>query len=206
MVSAFDPIGLLTLNYSQTVQRTYVPCAFKHQSAYLNLCSCCRMVGQVVSKENVTQAPVIYIRGSAVAEATSGGPFNVTTIKYTVLAIDGNYAGSSNPSGKGILYIILLWLNDKYLNLLPLQDTIFISFKTTLVNYFPQILSSSTHANTSIISIRSECRPHRNAQHNHRPSNSLRWTRATSKQRRSSVHMACLPTTRQLYSSLYTSN
>lgn len=58
-----------------------------------------RTVGQVVSKENATAAPNLIIRGSAAAEATPNGPFNVTTIKYTVLAIDGDVAGSNSTKG-----------------------------------------------------------------------------------------------------------
>lgn len=66
-----------------------------------------RTVGQAVSRENVTLAPIIYIRGSAAAEATVGGPFNVTTIKYTVLGIDGNYAGSPNPTGMQFVCLLV---------------------------------------------------------------------------------------------------
>lgn len=84
-----------------------------------------RTVGQAVSRSNVTAAPFIRIRGTEVAEATAGGPFNVTNIRYTVLCIDGehrcrviicgqvtdgchilgNTAGSSNPAGYNLHYL-----------------------------------------------------------------------------------------------------
>ena len=48
-------------------------------------------MGQDVSRSNVTDAPFIRIRGTEAAEATAGGPFNVTNILYTVLCIDGEY-------------------------------------------------------------------------------------------------------------------
>lgn len=83
--SGFNPSGLLTLNYSTTLG---VP-----------------TVGQEVSRSNVTATPFIRIRGTEAAEATAGGPFNVTNIRYTVLCIDGNTAGSSNPAGYNLHYL-----------------------------------------------------------------------------------------------------
>ncbi|KAG8734437.1 hypothetical protein FRC10_011748, partial [Ceratobasidium sp. 414] len=62
-------------------------------------------VGQEVSRSNVTNAPVVLIRGTAEAEAAAGGPFNVTNILYTVLCFDGNTAGSSNPNGYNLHYL-----------------------------------------------------------------------------------------------------
>ncbi|KDQ19837.1 hypothetical protein BOTBODRAFT_169886 [Botryobasidium botryosum FD-172 SS1] len=85
VVPKFDPIGVAVLNYSTTLQRL--------------------SNGQDVTQGNVTQEPVVYIHGTAAAEAVAGGPFNVTTIKYTVLAIDGNTAGSSNPNGYNLHYL-----------------------------------------------------------------------------------------------------
>ncbi|QRV91596.1 phosphatidylethanolamine-binding protein (PEBP) family [Ceratobasidium sp. AG-Ba] len=84
--SGFSPTGLLTLNYTETVGRPLT-------------------VGQEVSRSNVTDAPVVLIRGTEEAEATAGGPFNVTNILYTVLCIDGNTVGSSNPGGYNLHYL-----------------------------------------------------------------------------------------------------
>jgi len=85
VIPKFAPVGITVLNYSTTVQRL--------------------SNGQDVTQGNVTQEPVVYIHGTAAAEAVAGGPFNVTTIKYTVLAIDGNTAGSSNPGGYNLHYL-----------------------------------------------------------------------------------------------------
>ena len=42
---------------------------------------------------------MLGIRGSAAAEATANGPFNVTTIKYTVIGIDAGVPGSNSTKG-----------------------------------------------------------------------------------------------------------
>ncbi|KAG8678685.1 hypothetical protein FRC08_017582, partial [Ceratobasidium sp. 394] len=84
--SGFNPVGLLSVNYTETVGRPLT-------------------VGQEVPRANVTNAPVVLIRGTAEAEATAGGPFNVTNILYTVICFDGNTAGSSNPDGYNLHYL-----------------------------------------------------------------------------------------------------
>ncbi|KAJ1310854.1 hypothetical protein OPQ81_009372 [Rhizoctonia solani] len=83
--SNFNPGGLMTLNFTAGVGRPEI--------------------GQAVARTNVSNTPVLMIRGSAESEAQAGGPFNVTTIRYTVLCIDGNTAGSSNPSGYNLHYL-----------------------------------------------------------------------------------------------------
>ncbi|KAG9099345.1 hypothetical protein FRC06_005372 [Ceratobasidium sp. 370] len=87
LFSGFNPTGLLSVNYTETVGRPLT-------------------VGQEVPRSNVTtNVPVLLIRGTAEAEATAGGPFNVTNILYTVLCVDANTAGSSNPNGHYLHYL-----------------------------------------------------------------------------------------------------
>ncbi|KEP55015.1 putative phosphatidylethanolamine binding protein [Rhizoctonia solani 123E] len=83
--NTFNPSGLMTLNFTTGVGRPDI--------------------GQAVARTNVSDAPVLMIRGSAEAEAQAGGPFNVTTARYTVLCVDGNTAGSSNPRGYNLHYL-----------------------------------------------------------------------------------------------------
>ena len=96
----------MTLNFTQSVLVTYVPClltllgANADENARLS-----RTVGQALSKNDPAIRPDIKFRGTAVAEATAGGAFNVTDIKYTVLCMDGNFPGSSNPNGYNLHYL-----------------------------------------------------------------------------------------------------
>ncbi|KAH7344416.1 phosphatidylethanolamine-binding protein [Rhizoctonia solani] len=83
--TTFNPSGLMTLNFTTGARRPDI--------------------GQAVARTNVSDAPVLMIRGSEEAEAQAGGPFNVTTIRYTVLCIDGNTAGSTNPRGYNLHYL-----------------------------------------------------------------------------------------------------
>lgn len=83
--TTFDPIGLMTLNYTSTVGRP--------------------VIGQAISRNNVTEAPKLMIRGTEEAEATAGGPFNVTTIRYTVICVDGSTAGSNSSQGYNLHYL-----------------------------------------------------------------------------------------------------
>ncbi|CUA73714.1 hypothetical protein RSOLAG22IIIB_01229 [Rhizoctonia solani] len=83
--TSFNPSGLMTLNFTTGVGRPEI--------------------GQAVTRTNVSDTPVLMIRGTAEAEAQAGGPFNVTTVRYTVLCIDGNTAGSSNPGGYNLHYL-----------------------------------------------------------------------------------------------------
>ncbi|CAE6487260.1 unnamed protein product [Rhizoctonia solani] len=85
VVPTFNPSGLMTLNFTTGVGRPDI--------------------GQLVSRSNVSDTPLLMIRGSEAAEAQTSGPFNVTTIRYTVLCIDGNTAGSSNPGGYNLHYL-----------------------------------------------------------------------------------------------------
>ncbi|KAF8741559.1 Trypsin-like peptidase domain, partial [Rhizoctonia solani] len=85
VLSTFNPSGLMTLNFTTGVGRP--------------------AIGEAVARTNVSDTPVLMIRGSEEAEAQAGGPFNVTNTRYTVLCIDGNTAGSSNPGGYNLHYL-----------------------------------------------------------------------------------------------------
>ncbi|KAF8761041.1 Phosphatidylethanolamine-binding protein [Rhizoctonia solani] len=85
VLSTFNPSGLMTLNFTAGVGRP--------------------AIGEAVARTNVSDTPVLMIRGSEEAEAQAGGPFNVTNTRYTVLCIDGNTAGSSNPGGYNLHYL-----------------------------------------------------------------------------------------------------
>ncbi|CCO27829.1 hypothetical protein BN14_01817 [Rhizoctonia solani AG-1 IB] len=85
VVPTFTPSGLMTLNFTTGVGRP--------------------AIGEAVARTNVSGAPVLMIRGTEESEAQAGGPFNVTTTRYTVLCIDGNTAGSSNPTGYNLHYL-----------------------------------------------------------------------------------------------------
>jgi len=72
ILPAFNPIGLLTLNYTSRTT-----------------------VGAALTTANTSTAPqAVYIRGTAESEAASGGPFNVTTYSYTVLMFDAGVPGA----------------------------------------------------------------------------------------------------------------
>jgi len=74
-IPSFNPVGLLQLNYSASVGLT--------------------TVGEAISKENVTAQPVV----------TGVGQFNGTSTKYTVLIVDANYVGSTNPNGLNLHWL-----------------------------------------------------------------------------------------------------
>ncbi|ELU43282.1 PBP domain-containing protein [Rhizoctonia solani AG-1 IA] len=58
VLSTFNPSGLMTLNFTAGVGRP--------------------AIGEAVARTNVSDTPVLMIRGSEEAEAQAGGPFNVT--------------------------------------------------------------------------------------------------------------------------------
>ncbi|CAE6473681.1 unnamed protein product [Rhizoctonia solani] len=91
--NTFNPSGLMTLNFTTGVGR---PRGEASSSS---------AIGEAVARTNVSDTPVLMIRGSEEAEAQAGGPFNVTTTRYTVLCIDGNTAGSTNPRGYNLHYL-----------------------------------------------------------------------------------------------------
>ena len=59
--------------------------------------------GQAVSKDNAGAEPTISIVGTD-ASFAAGGAFNTTT-KYTLMMIDGDYAGAANPDGVNAHYL-----------------------------------------------------------------------------------------------------
>jgi len=76
-VPVFNPIGTLQLDFKASVGVT--------------------TVGEAIAQANTTQQPSV----------TAAGTFNGTSAKYTVLMVDTNYPGSSNPNG-----LYLHWLQN----------------------------------------------------------------------------------------------
>ncbi|KAL8276656.1 hypothetical protein RQP46_010924 [Phenoliferia psychrophenolica] len=74
----FEPSGTVSVNFSTTVK------------IITN--------GQAIPIADAQVKPTISIKGTAVAEATVGGPFNGTTLKYTVMIVDAGVAGNTNTS------------------------------------------------------------------------------------------------------------
>ncbi|KAM0749459.1 PEBP-like protein [Meredithblackwellia eburnea MCA 4105] len=70
----FEPTGTLTVNFSGTIITN----------------------GQSLPLDQVRVKPIIRIKGTEKAEATAGGPFNVTTDKYTILIVDAFAPGNTN--------------------------------------------------------------------------------------------------------------
>jgi hypothetical protein len=67
-------------------------------------------VGLPLSRDATATAPIhVYIRGTEDAEATAGGPFNVTNWLYTVILVDGRQPGYQNSSG-----YTLHWLSNNW--------------------------------------------------------------------------------------------
>jgi len=90
ILPTFNPTGLCNLNYTGYINKT--------------------QVGDTLPKSLTATAPInVYIHGTAAAEATAGGPFNVTTIKYTVLIIDAGPPGSTNPQGYNLHWLANNW-------------------------------------------------------------------------------------------------
>ncbi|KAF9520092.1 hypothetical protein BS47DRAFT_1387705 [Hydnum rufescens UP504] len=76
-IPVFNPIGTLQLDFKASVGVT--------------------TVGEAIAVANTTQQPSV----------TAAGTFNGTSAKYTVLMVDTNYPGSSNPNG-----LYLHWLQN----------------------------------------------------------------------------------------------
>jgi len=90
VLPGFAPIGLLTLNYTGLVNRT--------------------KVGDILSKSITSTAPLeAYIRGTEESEAAAGGPFNVTTIKYTLITFDAGPPGAKNDTGYNLHWLANDW-------------------------------------------------------------------------------------------------
>jgi hypothetical protein len=67
-------------------------------------------VGDALPKSLTSTTPInVYIRGTAESEAAAGGPFNVTTVKYTLLIIDAGPPGSQNPQGFNLHWLANNW-------------------------------------------------------------------------------------------------
>jgi len=82
VVPTFNPVALLNVSFSATG-----PIG----------------TGQAISKDDVGTQPNITVIGTA-ADFASGGPFNATT-KYTIMMIDGDVPGSTNPKGVNTHYL-----------------------------------------------------------------------------------------------------
>jgi len=85
VLPAFKPTGLVSLNFAGAAGVI--------------------TVGQAIPKTSVAAKPEAKISGTPEATAASGSPFSVATTKYTALMMDGNYVGSSNPSGYNLHYL-----------------------------------------------------------------------------------------------------
>jgi len=89
VIAAFKPIGLTSFNYTGVTNRT--------------------TVGAVLSSTIAATRPLsVFIRGTTAAEGTAGGPFNVTTTKYTLIMFD------AGPPGYNTTTYPLIWLANNW--------------------------------------------------------------------------------------------
>jgi len=102
VLATFTPSGLVTVKYGSVLP-----------------------VGQDLPATDVASQPTIAIQGTASAVAAPNGPFNVTvtTTKYTVLLMDGNYAGSTNPDGYNLHYLQNDFTGTSNNDVIPLAGT-----------------------------------------------------------------------------------
>lgn len=67
-------------------------------------------VGDKLPKSLTSTTPInVYIRGTEESETAAGGPFNVTTFKYTVLVIDAGPPGNKSTQGFNLHWLANDW-------------------------------------------------------------------------------------------------
>jgi len=109
ILPAFEPTGLTSLNYTGVVNKT--------------------TVGVVLSKADTASGPLaVYIRGTESAEETAGGPFNLSTIQYTVIMFDAGAPGYNSSSGYPLQWLANNWTygenNDHTVTLNPPSSSV----------------------------------------------------------------------------------